>query len=424
MNMLKKSGVKALLLSTSLACGSAAAADEITIWSWDSAAEALMSVADKYNATNPAIPAKAETSQVYDQLTAGCAAGGINLPDVVSIENGEAERFIQQFPDCFVELSDLGVEEIKPLFSDYKWVELQAGDDVYGVPWDAGQVVTFYRTDLFEQAGISPEDIATWDGYIEAGKKLAAATNGETLMALSNYTSGLNWFSAMAQQSGCSIFGDKDGETTIRVNQPGCVQAMDQLKELTDAGVIAPSGWGDKLTALKNGKTASAVYGSWYEGSVRKNMPELAGKWGVTRMPAHEAGGTRAANLGGSSLFVTSASKNPKEAFEFIKYALTNPEIQIGMLKEHGLVPSLLSTTSDPYMDSPQEYWGGQKIWKTILKTSADIEPVRSTPYGSEATDILVAIQTAFVEGKYDSAQAALDEAAGQIASATGLSVE
>ena len=40
-----------------------------------------------------------------------------------------------------LELSDLGIEKIKPLFSDYKWVELQSGDDIYGVPWDAGQVL-------------------------------------------------------------------------------------------------------------------------------------------------------------------------------------------------------------------------------------------------------------------------------------------
>ncbi|MCZ4272479.1 ABC transporter substrate-binding protein [Maritalea porphyrae] len=424
MNTSTKRIIGALLVCNGILLSTAANAEEITIWSWDTAAEALKSVSEQYNATNPALTANTVTSQVYDQLTAGCAAGGVNLPDVVSIENGEAERYIQQFPDCFVELSQFGVDELKPLFSDYKWVELQSGDNTYGVPWDAGQVVTFYRADLFDKAGITADDIATWDGYIEAGKKLAAATNGETRMALSNYTSGLNWFSVMAQQLGCSVFGEKNGETTIRVNQAGCVRALDQVKKLADAGVIAPGGWSEKLTALKTGKTASAVYGAWYEGSVRNNMPELSGQWRVTKMPAFEEGGKRAANLGGSALFITASSKNPAAAYDFVKFALTKPEIQIGMLKSHGLVPSLLSTQSDEYMSSPQEYWGGQTIWKTILETSSDIEPVRATPYGAEAGDILVAIQTAFVEGKYDSAQAALDEAAKQIKNATGLTVE
>lgn len=418
------SKVNCLALLASLLSATAVSAEELTVWSWDKAGEAMMFVAGKYNETNPEIKVTATLSQVYDQLTAGCAAGGANLPDIVSIENSEVERYLQQFPECFVELGQFGANEVKPLFPDYKWAELQNGDAIYGIPWDGGQVVTFYRTDLFKDNGITVEDIATWDGYIEAGKKLLAATNGETRMATSNYTSGLNWFGAMAQQLGCSIFGEKDGNVTIRVNQPGCVRALEELKKLVDADVIAAGGWDDQLTALKNNKTASSIYGAWYEGSIRSTMPEQDGRWGITRMPAFEAGGNRAANIGGSSLFVTVASKHPEQAYAFIKYALTSPEMQMEMLKQFGLVPTLLSSASDPYMDSAQPFWGGQAIWREILETTADIEPTRSTAFGAESTAIVVAVQAAYIEGKTASAQAALDEAAAQIKAATGLEIE
>ena len=84
------------------------------------------------------------------------------------------------------------------------------------------------------------------------------------------------------------------------------------------------------------------------------------------------------------------------------------------MLKQFGLVPTLLSSASDPYMDSAQPFWGGQTIWREILETTADIEPTRSTAFGAESTAIVVAMQAAYIEGKHASAQAALDEAASQ----------
>ena len=50
------------------------------------------------------------------------------------------------------------------------------------------------------------------------------------------------------------------------------------------------------------------MYGGWYEGTIRSTSPDLAGKWGVYLMPSASADGPRAANLGGSSLAITSAS--------------------------------------------------------------------------------------------------------------------
>ena len=43
-----------------------------------------------------------------DKALAGCAAGGTDLPDVVTIENSEAEIYWARFPDCFANLKDLG----------------------------------------------------------------------------------------------------------------------------------------------------------------------------------------------------------------------------------------------------------------------------------------------------------------------------
>ena len=56
------------------------------------------------------------------------------------------------------------------------------------MPWESGPVQLLYRTDIFEQYGIDPTSLVTWDDFIAAGEKLAADSNGEVHMSMSNIT--------------------------------------------------------------------------------------------------------------------------------------------------------------------------------------------------------------------------------------------
>ena len=60
------------------------------------------------------------------------------------------------------------------------------------------------------------------------------------------------------------------------------------------------------------------------------------------------------------------------------------------MLKEFGLVPSLISALDDPYVSEGLPYWGGQAVWKDILGTLPKVVPSRGTPFQSDA-EIIVA---------------------------------
>ena len=93
------------------------------------------------------------------------------------------------------------------------------------------------------------------------------------------------------------------------------------------------------------------------------------------------------------------------------------------MLKTFGLVPSLLTAVQDPFVNEPLPYWGGQKVWADILSTLPKIVPSRGTAFQSDADAIYKAAQTKYFAGGYPDAKAALDDAANQIASATGLPI-
>ncbi|NNH64104.1 extracellular solute-binding protein [Rhizobium laguerreae] len=408
-----------------LASGSAfAQSANLTIWSWNVAASALKSTLPGFNKQFPDIKITVEdlgNSQVFDKTLAACAAGGDGLPDIVSIENFEAEIFWSRFPDCFANLKELGyTSDIQAKFPDFKRTELEVGDVAYAMPWDSGPVAVFYRRDLYEKAGVDPSTISTWDDFIAAGKKISAANPG-VVMAQADFNGDSEWFRMIANEQGCGYYST-DGQN-ITINQPACVASLQKVKEMKDAGTLTAANWDEKIQANTAGKAASQLYGGWYEGTVRSTSPDLKGKWGVYRMPSLTADGPHAANLGGSSLAISATSANKEAAWKFVNYALGTDEGQITMLKEFGLVPSLLSAEKDPFVNEPQPYWGGQKVWADILATLPKIVPSRGTAFQSDAEAIFKATQTKFFAGGYPDAKAALDDAAKQIASATGLPI-
>ena len=330
---------------------------------------------------------------------------------MLSIENHEAEIFWAQFPDCFADLKELGyTEEIAAGFPDFKRTELEVGDVAYAMPWDSGPVVMFYRRDFYEKAGVDPESIKTWDDFIAAGKKMMEANPG-VVMTQGDLNGDTEWFRMLANEQGCSYYAD-DGQS-ITVNEPACVAALEKVKEMVDAGLLTAANWDEKIQSNNAGTVASQLYGAWYEGTIRTTAPEdQSGKWGVYLMPSMAADGPNAANLGGSSLAIPANSDNKEAAWAYVNYALGTNEGQVTMLREYGLVPSLLTALEDPFVQEPLPFWGDQEVWQLVLGTLDKIEPIRGTPFFGDADEIVQVVQTAYLNGGFESAQAALDDAA------------
>jgi lactose/L-arabinose transport system substrate-binding protein len=412
-------------LAVVLSSGSAfAQSGEITAWSWNIAASSLKSTIEGFNKQFPDVKVTVEdlgNQQTFDKMLAGCAAGGVGLPDIISVENHESEIFWNQFPDCFVDLKTLGyTDEIAAKFPDFKRTELEMNGKAYAMPWDSGPVAMFYRRDFYEKAGIDPATIKNWDDFIAAGKKLQEANPGVT-MTQADINGDTEFFRMIANEQGCGYFAS-DGQS-ITVNQPACVTALETVKKLKDAGLLIAGTWDEKIQANKAGTVATQMYGGWYEGTVRSTAPDLAGKWGVYQMPSASADGPRAANLGGSALAIPASSKNKEAAWAYINYTLGTNDGQVTMLKDFGLVPSLLSALDDPYVKQEQPYWGGQAVWVDILSTLPKVKPSRGTPFFQDADKMLVAAQLKYLNGEYPDAKAALDDVANQVAGVSGLPI-
>ena len=223
---------------------------------------------------------------------------------------------------------------------EFKRTELEVGDVAYAMPWDSGPVVMFYRRDFYEKAGVDPAGIKTWDDFIAAGKKVMEANPG-VVMTQADLNGDTEWFRMLANEQGCSYFSD-DGQS-ITVNQPACVAALDKVKEIIDAGADDRGELGreDPVEQRRHRREPAL------RRLVRGHDPhQRAGRPGrqVGRLPdaEHDADGPHAANLGGSSLAIPATSRTRRRPGPTSNYALGTNEGQVTMLREYGLVPSLL----------------------------------------------------------------------------------
>ena len=201
--------------------------------------------AEEFRKENPNVTFNFEemgVSQVYQKMTT-CLQSGIGLPDIVSIEGEQMAKFGEKFPGQFVDFTD--VIDQKQFFP-VKMSECTVGGKVIAYPWDAGPAGIFYRSDLFEQAGIKAEDIVTWDDFIAAGKVLKEKT-GVDMLCMPESRSDTTYRLLMMAAGG--LYFDIDGNT--QVDSEASIKAMKTCKAMYDADItFNNSSWDDMIAGM------------------------------------------------------------------------------------------------------------------------------------------------------------------------------
>jgi lactose/L-arabinose transport system substrate-binding protein len=336
----------------------------ITVWGWDVAAATMKASIAEFQKKYPDVKVKVEdfnSGDVYSKLTVGLAARGSGLPDVVLMEDERIPGYVHQFPQGFLNLTKLGYGKYKDSFNQAKVAAVQDKDGNFiAAPWDIGPAGVFYRVDYFKKANVDPNSIKTWDDYIAAGKKIKEATGAMLLpIDIPNYD---GVFEMMMQQQGLYYF-DKDNKITLQSAE--AKRAMNVIKKLHDEDLVLQNkGWDGIVTATVNGSVATVPYGVWYAGTIMDQAPKSKGQWDVFYLPSFEDGGSRYANVGGSSLLIPSTSKNQTAAYAFVDFFTTNKDSQLLGFEKYGLFPSLKETYSAPQFTANSEYFNNSPIFK------------------------------------------------------------
>lgn len=324
----------------------------------------------------------------YDKLTTQIAGG--KGPDVVRVEPPRASQFIGS--GWALPLGDAAGSP-----DDYFPASLDAvtkDGELYGVPVDVSALALFYRTDLFEAAGIT-EPPATWDEFEEDAAKL---TSGDQHgVGLFGGWGGFEFYPWL-WQAGAEVLNDDQTEAVF--NSPEAVEALQLWVDLQNT--VMPSGMAtatedDLKGPFVSGDLAMLTSGPWM-------IPGLAdagidGQWAVAPLPKGQEAATV---LGGLDLLVLKNTEHPDEAKTFVSWLMSD-EVQKEWASSLGYLPVKAALFEDPaFADDPN-----------ISAFAQILEEARSRPTIPQAGDVDTAlgeaVQAALSGSK--SAQQALDDA-------------
>ena len=390
-------------------------AQSIEVWGWDVAAKSLDLIDEPYEEANggDVTITQIGRSDMKDKFKSTLLSGS-GAPGAAMMESVDAASWVDTggLRDISSWLDESG---IKDKFVEGKWGPLEKDGGTYALPWDIGPVGTFYRRDVMDNHDIDPSSIETWDQYIEEGKKLP---DDQYLLNLpSNDYDGL--WRMMFRQLGGQPF-TANGAVNIHSDQS--LQVARILKRIRDSGVANDlASWSSSwFTAFGEGTTASLTAGAWMEGTLKAELSDTSGNWGVIKPPAIESGGSRATNWGGSNLTIASQVSDDvaRRAWDYMAYTLGQAEHQITMYQEYGIFPALESAYESDAFDQSNEFLGGQEAGRMFADIAPEISPYR---YTVDTPEVTKAINTHFRDMMTGdkTPKEAVDAAAQQVADRT-----
>ncbi len=388
-------------------------ADQIDVWGWDVAANSLELTADAYMDEYDATVDVEEFGQdamkedLRSRLTAGSGA-----PDVAMLEliDGPADIGTGAIADITDRVDESGIEGD---FVEGAWASLIEDDSIYAIPWDIGPTAVYYRRDVYDEHDLDADSIETWEDFQEEGEKLPDDVYMFNIPE--NDLDGV--WRYQFRQLGNRPFTE-DGE--VNIHNDDSLMIAETLKQLYDSGIASTyDGWSTEwFNAYGEGEIASLPSAAWMEGTLRAELPDTAGNWGVYRIPAHEEGGPRASNWGGSSLMIPSQIDDAEanRAWDFVKWTLATDEMQLLMYDEYGLFPALETTyEQDDVFDEELDFYDGQaarRVFADVAEEMPEYQYSVDTPYVSDAINNHFLAMLRDDEDPEDTVMAAAEEVA------------
>lgn len=249
------------------------------------------------------------------------------------------------------------------------WVSsgIEGSGQVTAIPWFVDSRAMFYRTDVFRQVGITPDDMKDWDSFTKSLQKIKEAElEIEGVRVYPMGIPGKNDWNVIHNiapwiWAAGGDFLSKDRKSAA-INSDAAVEGMLFYVKLVKKGYI-PLEALELNTAQVSSNFNNGSYGLYFDGPYEiKTLtlpPEQGGSYGsiasrnfgVTLYPAGPKG--RFTFVGGSNLAIFKNSKNPDAAWEVIKY-LVSPKAQVEYAKASGFLPATKVAFEDPFFSSDQ----------------------------------------------------------------------
>lgn len=367
-------GLAGVSLLGATGCGgdtSSSGETELAVWCREYAAAPLRAAVKMFNALDNGIKVDVTAipeQQFPDQLSTALASD--EAPDLVSINATLPPYFssIGAFTDLTERYDSLAFKE------QFNPVVARLGEDRQGVqyalPFSADVSALVYNRGLFEEAGLDPDQPpVTWHELREAAQRLTTGDRYGYVFAGGEPGGHMFTFMPYVWANGGEYLSE-DGRRAL-LDSPEAIEALQFFTDLTLGDKVTPPGvvnynGAENSEAFTAEKAAMIVTGNFDVENLNTNFPDL--DYGVTLIPK-PTDGSHSAYSGGDLVAITSQTDYVEEAWEFIKFGLSE-EVQVEAFAKNGILPVRKDLNDNRYFEEEPKY-----------KVFADAYTIGQMPY-------------------------------------------
>lgn len=313
--------------------GDSAEKIELTMWARASSAENNQTITmDEFNESQDKIHVTVECYGDNYEEVLKLASQSKELPDIFEI-SGLSNPLSYMEAGMAVPMNDYITEDLEEEFNPSAFTKYNIDGQIYAIPHQTRYIRAYYNRDLFEKAGLDPDEFpATLEEMYDAAKAITEAGDGEfygfglPIKTGSTWERNIDDIAILSGLTGPYGFDYTTGQFDFAKQKP----IIEYFAKMYKEGLIMPGAESLDIEVIRANFIANKI-GIYFDGSWMVNgyNNEIEGgdvtNWDVAAVPVFE--GTERAKdylMLESGHCISSTSEHPAEAFEAINYLLHN----------------------------------------------------------------------------------------------------
>ena len=284
------------------------------------------------------VPAEQEEDKLITQFAAGTA------PDTAYMDANTVTDFGQRNALLNLEgyLAGSKLVDKSDLVPAFARINSVSGQ-MFGLPFDGESTALFYRTDMFQAAGITHPP-RTWEEMQADAAKLTNPAKKQYGFILFAPEAEYYWLPFLYSAGG--ELAAKDG-TPLWDSAAGDRSAnfFIGLRKYSPPDAFNSNSY-DGRVFFANGQVAMYEAGAWFAGTTQSEFPKIKGKWAIAPIPQDKECATTIAD---DALGIFTSSKNQDAAWKWIEFLDQKKNVlQWNTSPGQTLLPPLKSLLADP----------------------------------------------------------------------------
>jgi ABC-type glycerol-3-phosphate transport system substrate-binding protein len=324
----------------------------VTFASWVGGGQDWQALAAQFHELYPNITIEFQDvpfEEIRTKLLTQVAAN--NPPDAAYLGTDVIGEFASR--NALTNLDSYIAESMAVDISDYVPAFLQATtweNSVYGLPIRAETTGLFYRTDLFEAAGIDHPP-TTWEEFRADAELLTIPENRQYGTIIFAPEAAYYWYPWLWQAGGETLAAD--GMDVIWDSEAGqrAAEFYVGLAQYAPPDFLNSNSW-DGRVAFAEGTVAMYVAGAWFAGVLQQEFPDIEGKWAMAPLPTDQRCAT---TIAGDGLAIFEASPNKEAAWKWIEF-VSAPENMKFLNLGSPEAPTTLLPPRQSLLDDPETF--------------------------------------------------------------------